>query len=171
MYILIVQFYLTHTKVLDACNRSVMREHHSLEEALFRGGKKAVDDECESTTALIKTKIQKGGSRLRRWLIALLVFLLTSLLIINSYNTGQFRIIRFGAMAKPTAQDVISQEYVSTASNVYMPTGNGGFLVRNKGCRLPAMDPFDPAVRRFITKDVFECEYGSFPPLIESNNT
>lgn len=49
--------------------------------------------------------------------------------------------------------------------------GNGGFLVRNKGCRLPAMDPFDPAVRRFITKDVFECEYGNSLPLIESNNT
>lgn len=80
-------------------------------QALFRGGKKAVDDECESTTALIKTKIQKGGLRLRRWLIVLLVFLLTSLLIINSYNTGQFRIIRFGAMAKPTVQDVISREY------------------------------------------------------------
>lgn len=52
-----------------------------------------------------------------------------------------------------------------------MPIGNGGFLVRNKGCRLPAMDPLDPAVRRFITKDMFECEYGNFPPLIESNNT
>ncbi|KAL0107779.1 hypothetical protein PUN28_014805 [Cardiocondyla obscurior] len=171
MYILIVQFYFTYTKVLNACNRSVMRDsHHSREEALFRGGKKAVDDECESTTTLIKTKIQKGGLRLRRWLIALLVFLLTSLLIINSYNTGQFRIIRFGAMAKPAAQDV-SQEYLSTASNIYTPTSNGGFLVRNKGCRLPAMDPLDPAVQRFIKKDKFECEYGNSPPLIESNNT
>ncbi|XP_011049249.1 PREDICTED: uncharacterized protein LOC105142989 [Acromyrmex echinatior] len=171
MYILIIQFYLIHMKVFDVCNCSVMRDHHSLEEALFRGSKKAVDDECESTTALIKTKIQKGGLRLRRWLIALLLFLLTSLFIINSYNTGQFRITRFGEMAKSTVQDVITQEYVSTTSNVYMPIGNGGFLVRNKGCRLPAMDPLDLAVRRFITKDMFECEYGNFPPLIESNNT
>lgn len=60
---------------------------------------------------------------------------------------------------------------MSTASNIYMPIDNGGFLVRNKGCRLPAMDPFDPAVRRFITKEEFECEYGNSPPLIESNNT
>lgn len=171
MYILIVQFYLAPTKVFDVCNRSVMREHQSLEETLFRSGKKAIDDECGSTTALIKTRIQKGGLRLRRWLIALLVFLLMSLLIINSYDTGPFRIIRFGAMAKPNTPDVVTQEYVSLSPSVYTPIGSGGFLVRNKGCRLPAMDPFDPATRHFITKESFECEYGKSLPLIESNNT
>ncbi|XP_025074094.1 uncharacterized protein LOC105427274 [Pogonomyrmex barbatus] len=63
------------------------------------------------------------------------------------------------------------KEYVSLAPNVYTPISNGGFLVRNKGCRLPAMDPLDPAVRHFITKEVLECEYGNSLPLIESNNT
>ncbi|XP_029676775.1 uncharacterized protein LOC115243716 isoform X1 [Formica exsecta] len=169
MYVLIVHFNLAPTKVFDVCNRSVMREHQSLEETLFRSGKKTIDDECGSTTALIKTRIQKGGLRLRRWLIALLVFLLMSLLIINSYDTGPFRIIRFGAMAKPNTPDVVTQEYVSLSPSVYTPIGSGGYLVRNKGCRLPAMDPFDPATRPFITKPSLEC--GKSLPLIESNNT
>lgn len=50
-----------------------------------------------------------------------------------------------------------------------MPIGSGGYLVRNKGCRLPAMDPFDPATRPFITKVSLEC--GKSLPLIESNDT
>lgn len=79
-------------------------------QALFRGSKKIVDDECESATALINARIQKGGLRLRRWLIALLVFLLMSLYIINSYNTGQFRIIRFGGNAKTDAQSVVTRK-------------------------------------------------------------
>lgn len=79
-------------------------------QTLFRSGKKTIGDECGSTTTLIKTRIQKG-LRLRRWLIALLVFLLMSLLIINSYDTGPFRIIRFGAMAKLNIPDVVTREY------------------------------------------------------------
>ncbi|XP_029164333.1 uncharacterized protein LOC114935626 [Nylanderia fulva] len=169
MHVLIVQFYFANTKVFDERNRFVMREHLSLKETLFRSGKKIIDNECGSTTALIKTRIQKGGLRQRRWLIALLVFVLMSLLIINSYNTG--RIIRFGAMAKANTPDVVTQKYVTLSSNVYTPIGSGGFLVRNKGCRLPAMDPFDPATQHFITKEVLECEYGNSLPLIESNNT
>ncbi|EZA59268.1 uncharacterized protein LOC105275672 [Ooceraea biroi] len=173
MYILIVQFYFTRTKVLDARNRSVMREHHSPEEALFRGGKKALDDERGSTASLIiKTRLQKGSLRLRRWLIALLVFLLMSLVVINSYNTGQFRIIRFGAIVKENGQsDDATQDYVQLTP-AYTSIGSGGFLVHNKGCRLPAMDPFDPAVQRFIIKEKpLVCDHGNTPTLIESNNT
>lgn len=32
MYVLLMQFYFAHTKVFDVRNRSVMREHQSLEE-------------------------------------------------------------------------------------------------------------------------------------------
>lgn len=65
---------------------------------MFRGDKKALNDERGFAATL--TKIQKGGLRLQRWLIALLIFLLMSLVVINSYSTGQFRIVRFGAMAQ-----------------------------------------------------------------------
>ncbi|XP_020280908.1 uncharacterized protein LOC109853331 isoform X2 [Pseudomyrmex gracilis] len=152
---------------------------YSFISALFRGSKTLVDDECGSATALINARIQKGGLRLRRWLIALLIFLLMSLYIINSYNTGQFRIMRFGGNAKIDAQSVVTHDYVSLSANMYVrqsvsytSIGSGGFLVYNKGCRLPAMDPFDPAIQRFMTHEKpYECEHGNSPPLIESNNT
>ncbi|XP_014478819.1 PREDICTED: uncharacterized protein LOC106746589 isoform X2 [Dinoponera quadriceps] len=167
MYILLVQFNLTRTKAPDLRNRSVMRENHFHEEAVFRGGKKALNDERGFTATLIK--IQKGGLRLRRWLIGLLIFLLMSLVVINSYNTGQFRIVRFGAMAQ--SKENSHEDYVQLKPIYPSPIGNGGFLVRNKGCRIPAMDPFDPAIKRFITKEEpLVCDHGNLP-LIDSNNT
>lgn len=126
-----------------------------------------------------------------------------SLVVINSYNTGQFRVIRLGAMAQskenvPGEREVtyfcimshliylnttpslrftfsicesLAEDYVQLKP-FYAPIGSSGFLVRNKGCRIPAMDPFDPAIQHFITKEKpFVCEHGNFPPLIESNNT
>ncbi|XP_032676135.1 uncharacterized protein LOC116846422 isoform X2 [Odontomachus brunneus] len=160
-------FNLTRKKVFDARNRPVMRENHFHEETVFRGGKKALDDGRGFTATLIK--IQKGGLRLQRWLIALLIFLLMSLIVINSYNTGQFRVVRFGAMAQSKEN---TQDYVQLKPIYPTPIGHGGFLVHNKGCRIPAMDPLDPAIKRFITKEEpLVCEYGNFPPLIESNNT
>lgn len=54
----------------------------------------------------------------------------------------------------------------------YKPIDSGGFLVYNKGCRIPAMDPMDPAIQRFLTKEQpFVCESGNSPSLVESNNT
>ena len=41
----------------------------------------------------------KGGLRLRRWLIGLLIFLLASLLAINSFTIGHFRIAPLGSAA------------------------------------------------------------------------
>ncbi|EFN87029.1 hypothetical protein EAI_05930 [Harpegnathos saltator] len=66
-----------------------------------------------------------------------------------------------------------SQEHYVQLKPIYPSLiGNGGFLVHNKGCRIPAMDPFDPAIKRFITKEKpLVCEYGNSPPLIDSNNT
>lgn len=66
----------------------------------------------------------------------------------------------------------VAEDYVQLKPIYPTPIGHGGFLVHNKGCRIPAMDPLDPAIKRFITKEEpLVCEYGNFPPLIESNNT
>ena len=49
---------------------------------------------------------------------------------------------------------------------------NPGFLVRNKGCRIPALDPFDPAIKQYVEKaKPINCEHGNYLPLIESNST
>lgn len=54
----------------------------------------------------------------------------------------------------------------------FTPVANSGFVVRNKGCRIPAMDPFDPAIKRFIHKeDPISCQHGNHLPLVDSNNT
>lgn len=49
---------------------------------------------------------------------------------------------------------------------------NPGFVVRNKGCRIPAMDPYDSAITRFILKEKpIVCEHGDHLPLVDSNDT
>ncbi|EFN74161.1 hypothetical protein EAG_14073 [Camponotus floridanus] len=138
---------------------------------LFYNGKKFIDDECELTTTLIKIKIQKSDLRLQRWLIIIVLLVLLLMSFLNNCNINPFRIIRFEAMAKSITPDIVMQEHLSLLPRVYTPMGNDGFLVRNKGCYLPAMDPFDPEPRHFIIKESFECEYGKSLPLIESNNT
>ncbi|XP_066597914.1 uncharacterized protein [Prorops nasuta] len=45
-----------------------------------------------------------------------------------------------------------------------------GYLVKNKGCRIPEMDPFDPSIKKYIEKEEpIKCENGEQPPLILSN--
>lgn len=49
---------------------------------------------------------------------------------------------------------------------------NSGFLVRNKGCRIPDMDPFDSAIVQFIQREKpLVCDHGNHLPLIDSNDT
>nr|CAD7570537.1 unnamed protein product [Timema californicum] len=47
-----------------------------------------------------------------------------------------------------------------------------GFLVNSRGCRIPAMDPFDRHVQRFIYREEPpNCANGRPPPLVGSNLT
>ncbi|KAG7208798.1 hypothetical protein KM043_014991 [Ampulex compressa] len=155
------------SKFFDAHDRSGMRENYSQEELVFRGGKKGLDHDRRFAKSPFDPRMQKGGLRLRRWLIAALVFLLTSLVVINSYATGQFRIVRFGTIGNDT-----TPENYAELTSAALPLVDSGFLVHNQGCRIPAMDPFDPAIKRYIEKEKpLECEVGDHPPLIESNNT
>lgn len=56
--------------------------------------------------------------------------------------------------------------------SLFASIANSGFVVRNKGCRIPAMDPFDSAIARFIEKEKpLICEHGSHLPLVDSNDT
>lgn len=49
---------------------------------------------------------------------------------------------------------------------------NSGFLVRNKGCRIPDMDPFDSAIVQYIQREKpLVCEHGNHLPLVDSNDT
>lgn len=79
-----------------------------LDRYCFIMAKKFIDNECDLTTALIKIKIQKSGLRQQRWLIVLLILLLS---LLNDYNTGPFQIIRFGAMAKSIIPDIVTRKY------------------------------------------------------------
>ncbi|KAK4880385.1 hypothetical protein RN001_008531 [Aquatica leii] len=46
-----------------------------------------------------------------------------------------------------------------------------GFLIKTEGCRIPYMDPFDPAVVKFIGKEKPPACNSNKPPLMESNLT
>ncbi|XP_015182249.1 PREDICTED: uncharacterized protein LOC107069440 isoform X2 [Polistes dominula] len=85
------------------------------------------------------------------------------ILVINTYSTRQFRITHFGNIEKETIEDNYEESFMSIE--------NTGYLVSTKGCKIPAMEPFDRAIMRFIQKEKpIVCKAGTIPPLIESNN-
>lgn len=46
------------------------------------------------------------------------------------------------------------------------------YLVNNKGCQIPDINPYDLKVRRFIgIPEPITCKYGSQLPLIDSNDS
>lgn len=65
---------------------------------------------------------------------------------------------------------LLSENYVELKP-FFTSIANSGFVVRNKGCRIPAIDPFDSAITRFIEKEKLDCEHGDYLPLVESNET
>lgn len=69
-------------------------------QAVLRGGKIVQNNVCRTPNSASEFNRQKSIFRLRRWLIGILIFLLMFFVIINSYATGQFRIIHFGNIEK-----------------------------------------------------------------------
>lgn len=52
------------------------------------------------------------------------------------------------------------------------PDLDPGFLVKNRGCRIAALQPIDEFSKRFIeVMKPIECEFGNQLPLVESNDT
>ncbi|XP_076184118.1 uncharacterized protein LOC143155365 [Ptiloglossa arizonensis] len=145
-----------------------MRANHSQDKAVFRGDNNAVDDDRAILHFEFDSQIyQKNQFRVRRWLIGILIFLLTSLILINTYTVDQFVPIRFGTIVNDTLQESYME-----LKPFFAPVANSGFVVRTKGCRIPAMDPFDPATKRFVHKEEpIVCEHGDYLPLVDSNNT
>ncbi|XP_078039733.1 uncharacterized protein LOC144471504 [Augochlora pura] len=74
-------------------------------EVLLRGGEKVQDDQRGLFNYEFDSKIYKSRLRLRRWLIGIIVFLLTSLVIINTYTTDQFPAAHFGTVLNITSQE------------------------------------------------------------------
>ncbi|CAK9829876.1 hypothetical protein ANTRET_LOCUS7149 [Anthophora retusa] len=141
--------------------------NNSQDEVVFRGGKKVVDNERGILNVEFDSKTYKSRLSLQKWLIALFVFLFVSLIVINTYNKDQFRTARYGAISNDT-----SQENYIELEPFFASIANSGFVVRNKGCRIPAMDPYDSAIARFIEKEkAIACEHGDYLPLVDSNNT
>lgn len=52
-------------------------------------------------------------------------------------------------------------------------TTSSDYLVENKGCHIPLLDPFDAIAKKYISKPKpLECKYqGNTLPLIKSNDT
>lgn len=110
---------------------------------------------------------KRGSSRLRKWLIGVLVCLCASLLIINSFTYGQFTISR---LVRPSNhQD--NQIEIHSATDI--PTATvPGFVVRTKGCRIPAFEVLDQSIKQYFTEtSPFECQAGTHLPLVNSNLT
>ncbi|XP_076647392.1 uncharacterized protein LOC143355987 isoform X3 [Halictus rubicundus] len=144
-----------------------MCDNYFQEEVLLRGGDRVRDNERNLFNFEFDSKVYKSRLRLRRWLIGILIFLLISLVIINTYTTDQFPAVHFGTVLNISSQD----NYVELKT-FFTPVSNSGFVIHNQGCRIPAMDPFDPAITRFIHKEKpIACEHGTHLPLVDSNNT
>ncbi|XP_017790924.1 PREDICTED: uncharacterized protein LOC108573070 isoform X2 [Habropoda laboriosa] len=136
-------------------------------QVLFRGSKKVVNNERGIFNIEFDSKVYKSRLQLQKWLMGLLIFLFVSLIVINTYNTDQLRTARYGTIANDS-----SQENDLELKPFFASLANSGFVVRNKGCRIPAMDPFDSAIARFIEKEKpIACEHGDYLPLVDSNNT
>ncbi|XP_043276479.1 uncharacterized protein [Venturia canescens] len=132
---------------------------------VFRGGIKVRDGKTLLIGSIPNVEHQNGGLRLRTWLIGVLLFLVASLLFLNTFITGQFRLAHL-INATALRNSIVDQPIRLVSPKI------SGYLVNNKGCRIAALDPFDPISRRFIEiEKPFECENGTQFPLIESNET
>ncbi|KAF5293097.1 hypothetical protein FQA39_LY13707 [Lamprigera yunnana] len=58
-------------------------------------------------------------------------------------------------------------QHISTSNNAEF----NGFLIKTEGCRIPYMDPFDRAVRKYIDKEKPVVCNKNKPPLMNSNLT
>ncbi|CAL7949038.1 unnamed protein product [Xylocopa violacea] len=166
MHTFVLAIPFNHSKLVNKEGSSGMC-NNSQDEVVFRGGKKVLDDERSTFNFELDSKLHKSRLRLRRWLIGLLVFLFVSLIVINTYSTDQFRVLRYGI----AINDTLQENYVELKP-FFASIANSGFVVHNKGCRIPAMDPFDSAIERFIQKEKpLVCEHGDHLPLVDSNDT
>lgn len=92
-----------------------------------------------------------------------MIFLLTSFIAINTYASGQFRHIWLGSIDVTSYEDTYEQPFTLIS--------NSDYLVSTSGCQIPAMEPFDRAIKRFIHKEkAIVCKAGTIPPLVESEN-
>ncbi|XP_047357974.1 uncharacterized protein LOC124952324 isoform X1 [Vespa velutina] len=163
MYIFNTVLHSKCSKLAGKYVRSGMRNNLFPNVAVHHGGKIVQNNVRQTASSVFESTKQKSVFRLRRWLIGILIFLLMSLVIINSFATGQFRIINFGNIEKENLEDNYEQTITSTVDS--------GYLVSTSGCKIPAIEPFDRAIMRFIQKEKpIVCKAGTIPPLIESNN-
>ncbi|XP_043683469.1 uncharacterized protein LOC122636375 [Vespula pensylvanica] len=163
MYIFNTVLHFKCSKLADTNVRSGMRNNLCPNVAVHCGGKIVQNNVRRTTNSTSESRRQKSVFRLRRWLIGILIFLLMFFIIMNSYATGQFRIIHFGNIEKEDLEDNYEQPITSIA--------NSGYLVSTSGCRIPAIEPFDRSIMRFIQKEKpIVCKAGTIPPLTESNN-
>ncbi|KAK2577450.1 hypothetical protein KPH14_003555 [Odynerus spinipes] len=163
MYIFHIVSHFQRSNLPSTHVRSGMRNDLFQDETVHRCCKNTQKNGRRFSTSAFESKTQKGVFRLRRWLIGIMIFLLMFFIVINSYASGQFRIIRFGSVDKESLEDNYEEPFTAIA--------NSGYLVSTSGCHIPAMEPFDRAIVRFIQKEKpIVCKAGTIPPLIESNN-
>ncbi|XP_012274673.1 uncharacterized protein LOC105696632 isoform X2 [Orussus abietinus] len=93
-----------------------------------------------------------------------MIFLLASLIAINSFTSGQSNVSHY-------ENSTIHDSYVQAKPHFTASRAKSGFLVRNRGCTMPALDPFDPFVQPYVHKEnPIVCELdGKRTPLFESN--
>ncbi|XP_034952238.1 uncharacterized protein [Chelonus insularis] len=108
-----------------------------------------------------------SGLKVRTWWLAILGFLIASLMIVNNFITDQFHIEHFTNIT--LQENIIRTEDRSfTIESIQV----SGFLVHKPGCRITAFDPADLVAKRFMQKEKpLVCEFGSRLPLVESNDT
>ncbi|XP_051166992.1 uncharacterized protein LOC127285172 [Leptopilina boulardi] len=101
---------------------------------------------------------------LKKWLIVIIIFILGYLFSINSISFRQFRLESY-LNNLSQGNDIESRPH-------FVVLKNSGYLVQKKGCHIPAMDPHDSAIKKYIEiAKPIKCNNENYLSLIESNNT
>lgn len=94
------------TKIISIISCILYLKKNFYVQVVFRGSKRVLNNEHSTFNFEFDNKIYTSHLRLRKWLIGLLIFLFVSLIVINTFNTDQFRVIRYGAIVNDSLQGI-----------------------------------------------------------------
>ncbi|XP_046470558.1 uncharacterized protein [Neodiprion pinetum] len=127
-------------------------------------------DQDENGYILNETNDKRGNSRLRKWLIGVLICLCASLVIVNSFTYRQFTLSR----STPRSHNLLRENEIEVDnSETDVPAGPVlGFVVKTSGCRIPSFEVMDDSIKRYFQGTTeFQCDAGTHLPLVNSNLT
>ncbi|KAF5293100.1 hypothetical protein FQA39_LY13710 [Lamprigera yunnana] len=131
---------------------------NALEDAMINSTRYDLDNEGKYIEMWLPKKQRNGDEskwQMSSLLVLLLLFCAGTIFYIHTFHNKLFETSTVRIQHLP----------------IYQNAEFHGFLVKTKGCRIPYMDPFDKAVREYISKEKPVVCNKNKPPLMDSNLT